>query len=128
LFILRESAPSSCYYANLNNYSSCIDTELKDDNIVSPSRIIFVELASPSSSITTGDKKLYVADTLNHCIRVINLVTLVVSTVAGVCTKAGFVDGPLGTNRLSLPSMIAVDESENVYFYDSGSSYMRYLN
>ncbi len=37
---------------------------------------------------------LYIADKSNHCIRKVNLTSLVSSTYAGLCGEPGFKDGP----------------------------------
>ena len=47
---------------------------------------------------TIINDQLVIADTDNHCIRLVNLTDNSVSTIAGVCTSSGFKDGPLGNN------------------------------
>ena len=45
--------------------------------------------------------------------------------VAGKCGTSGFLDGPLGYNRLNSPSNIGVSREGVVYFFDSGSECIR---
>jgi len=51
-----------------------------------------------------------------------------VKTIGGICGSAGFLDGPLGVNMLSLPDMVGVDEEGNVFVMDSGNNYIRMIN
>ena len=71
---------------------------------------------------------LYIADKLNHCIRKINLDTLVTSTYAGKCGIPGFKDGPPGHNRFKKPDSIGVDVYGNLYVYDEGNDYTRFID
>jgi hypothetical protein len=65
---------------------------------------------------------------MNHCIKRITLHTQHTEVVAGFCGEAGFLDGPLGFNRLNQPSNIGVDAQGFVYFFDEGNEYMRKLD
>jgi hypothetical protein len=44
-----------------------------------------------------------------------------VSVVAGKCGESGFVDGPVGYNRLNTPINIGVSRKGVIYFFDSGN-------
>jgi len=68
---------------------------------------------------------LYISDTKNHCIKRLSFADNQVSVVAGKCGTAGFLDGPLGYNRLNSPSSLGVSREGVVYFFDSGNEYMR---
>ena len=48
--------------------------------------------------------------------------------MAGFCGEAGFLDGPLGFNRINQPSNIGVDAQGVVYFFDEGNEYIRKLD
>lgn len=62
---------------------------------------------------------------MNHCIKKITLSIKYTEVVAGFCGKSGFLDGPLGFNRLYYPSNIGIDGSGVIFFFDEGKS--RYL-
>lgn len=71
---------------------------------------------------------IFISDTKNHCIRLLNYKTAEVSTYAGVCTEKGFKDGPLGINRLNTPKGIGIDEDGNLFIFDSGNRYIRMID
>ena len=71
---------------------------------------------------------LFVTDSKNHCIRKIDLVNIEVTTFSGECTEKGFKDGPLGINRFNEPRGIGIDSYGNIYVYDSGNKYMRFIS
>ena len=70
---------------------------------------------------------LFITDKNNHCIRKVDLGKAEVSTFAGICTSPGFKDGPTGTNLFSSPDGLGIDDVGNLYVYDSGNKYMRYI-
>ena len=57
------------------------------------------------------------ADRGNHCIRKITAAG-VVSTIAGVPTLSGFLDGGPGTARFNQPYGLAMDAQGNIYVSD----------
>ncbi len=61
--------------------------------------------------------RLYVADTNNHCIRVI-AADGTVSTFAGSPQRQGVLDGPLSSASFLLPSGIAADRAGTLYVAD----------
>ncbi len=61
---------------------------------------------------------LFIADSLNHCIKRITIHTKYTEVIAGNCGESGFLDGPLGFNRLNKPTSIGVDAKGVVYFFD----------
>ena len=60
--------------------------------------------------------ELYVADSQNHCVRVIE--HGLVSTFSGVPGKAGFADGPRGVATMLTPTALAEDAQGNLYVAD----------
>ncbi|HYD85744.1 MAG TPA: immunoglobulin domain-containing protein, partial [Opitutus sp.] len=68
---------------------------------------------------------LYIADTLNHTLRKIDLTTSEVSTVAGQPGTIGSADGRATEARFYYPSGIAVGSSGSVYVTDSGNNAIR---
>jgi len=88
-------------------------------------------LSSPSKLALDGAGNLYIADTGDNRIRMVNLYTGVISTVAGngtACSNATTAcgDGGLATSaNLSSPTGLAVDGSGNLYIGDSGDYRIR---
>jgi uncharacterized protein (TIGR03437 family) len=69
---------------------------------------------------------LYIADTLNHRIRKINLASKVITTVAGIGTPGSTGDGgPATSAQLKLPTGVAVDTAGNLYIADNGNAVVR---
>lgn len=64
--------------------------------------------------------EVYVADTYNHCIRVVTA-DGDVSTFAGNPQRAGAANGPRGRATFNLPLAVAVDQDGNLYVADPGS-------
>ena len=104
---------------------SCI---LKDLSTQVTSSQIYILKQRPSSlpsDLVT--RYLIIADTRNNCIRLLDLETETVKTLAGVCGTSGFKDGPIGISKLNQPTSLGVDEGGNIWIYDSGNRYIRML-
>jgi len=71
---------------------------------------------------------VYLADTGNHCIKMLSLSDNKVSVVAGKCGEPGFRDGPINYNRLNSPTNIGVSRKGIIYFFDSGNEYIRIVD
>jgi len=67
--------------------------------------------------------RIYVADTDNHCIRLIDHGN--VSTFAGLCGYPGSIDGPANAARFDGPVTVAVDPSGGVLIADYGNGVRR---
>jgi sugar lactone lactonase YvrE len=82
-------------------------------------------LSSPAAIALDGAGNLYIADTGNHRIRVVNSSTGVIQTVAGGGTGCAAQTDTLGDGcpatsaAISTPSGIAVDSSGNLYIADT---------
>jgi DNA-binding beta-propeller fold protein YncE len=76
-------------------------------------------LFGPTDLALGPDGELYVADTENSCVRVIE--DGVIATFAGTCTEPGFAgDGGAPTDALlSKPYGVSLDEVGNVYIADT---------
>jgi len=81
----------------------------------------------PHGLALTGDGKyLFVADTENHCIRMVNTETGKVSTVAGTPGTSGDVDGSVNDALFNKPIAVAVpDHGRFIYVADSGNNNVR---
>ena len=77
---------------------------------------------------TTGN--LYIADMTNNRIRMIDSLTGIISTVAGMAGAAGYSgDGVAAiATKLNAPTGIAVDASHNLYIADVGNNRIRYVD
>lgn len=70
------------------------------------------------------NNQIFVADTGNNAIRLINLNTMVVSTYAGTCNP-GFTNGPATSATFFYPQGVAVDSTGNLYVADAGNNCVR---
>jgi hypothetical protein len=82
-----------------------------------------VGLNGPRGLAFDQDGNLYVADTDNHRIRMIDPLGTI-STIAGTGT-ATFSDGPAASAGLNTPTGVAVDSDGNIYIADSGNNRIR---
>ncbi len=79
-------------------------------------------------SIAVGpEDTLYVADTLNHCVRTITAGGLV-KTLAGGPSRPGSIDGPVSIASFNRPVGIAVDAAGGVYVADSKLTGIRHIS
>ncbi|MCZ6692119.1 MAG: hypothetical protein O7H41_21240 [Planctomycetota bacterium] len=98
------------------------------------------ELDSPRALALDGSGNIYVADTGNHAIRMINVQTStiqigVVSVLSDTIGRVagdgnlGFNDGVLATSgRLSRPEGVSLDAVGNIYIADTGNNRLRLVN
>lgn len=78
----------------------------------------------PSGVAIGADGSVFVADTLNHCIRVISPEGIV-RTLAGTPTKQGFADGPLSQAAFNEPNDLALGQDGALYVVDKGNQRIR---
>lgn len=88
---------------------------------------------APKQIVFTGDGKLYIADTGNHCIRVIDTTApkdkATVSTAIGLPGSAGFQDGGPEIAKFNYPAGVAVSSDGTiVYVADSKNHVIRKLS
>ena len=80
---------------------------------------------TPMALAIDSNDNVYVADTLNNCIRMIDARGNV-STIAGVAGREGFLDGATGSALFRAPSGIAVSPDGGViYVADTGNHLIR---
>jgi RHS repeat-associated protein len=83
------------------------------------------KLRHPSGVIVDGSGNIYIADTLNHCIRKVDT-SGIITTVAGNGTEGYSGDGgPAAQAKLRHPSGVAVDASGNIYIADTHNNRIR---
>ena len=92
-------------------------------------------LSAPSAVGVTPGNLIYIADTGNNVVRVVNPSTGVISTVAGgatsLCGDARDIegDGCLGTSaKFSKPAGLAADIYGNIYVSDTGNNIVRQIS
>jgi len=87
------------------------------------------ELANPNGVATDSTGNLYIADTKNDCIRIVNT-SNVINTFAGQGTVSGNTgDGGAATSAtLNAPQGVGTDSSGNVYIADTGNNRIRYVS
>lgn len=69
--------------------------------------------------------KVFIADTGNHTVRVLDTSTNAVSTLAGTPIAQGAVDGTGGAARFRFPNQVVADSQGNWFVTDSGNAVIR---
>jgi len=96
---------------------------------------------SASSALLNGlrgcgvdnNNNLFIADTGNNAIRMVNTSTGIITTIGGCgvatpgCTTAGYVDGSMANSRVSAPEDVQADGNGNIYEADFGNTVVRAL-
>lgn len=80
----------------------------------------------PTGIVVDQENHIYVADTLNHCIRKIDQ-SGQVTLVAGTVGEAGYKDGIAGESYFNEPIGIAMSEGGILYVADSGNQRIRQI-
>lgn len=88
---------------------------------------------APKQIAFTSDGKLYIADTYNHCIRIIDTTVpkeqATVNTAIGLPQSPGFQDGGPEFAKFNFPSGVAVsDDGSTIYVADSRNHVIRKLS
>ena len=86
-----------------------------------------IALLNSPTGVAAFDQLVFISDTLNHCIRKVDLVTQTTTTYAGVPGKAGFLDGDGSAARFSKPSAIGVDPITGMVFVLDNETKIRKL-
>ena len=73
---------------------------------------------------------LFISDSGNHVVRLVVLITKVITTWAGTGTSSGYSgdNGPATLSKLAYPSGIALDGKGNLYICDTNNNAVRLVN
>jgi sugar lactone lactonase YvrE len=86
----------------------------------------------PAGIATDGTGRLYVADVMNHTVRVLTRTTnpnaMAVTTLAGSAGLSGTADGTGSAARFNTPTGITADSARNLYVVDFGSHRARRIS
>ena len=82
---------------------------------------------APSAMAVDSYGAIYVADTMNHCIRRI-APDGTATTIAGVGTKQGYADGAAGSALFCEPSGIAINSKGEIFVADTGNHVIRKIS
>jgi sugar lactone lactonase YvrE len=83
----------------------------------------------PSSVAVDGQGNLYIADTLNHCMRRVDAATGLITTVAGTGAQRFSGDGGPGiAATLNEPAAVVIDQDRYLYIADQGNHRVRRLD
>ena len=83
---------------------------------------------TPTAIIFDKDDNLYIADSLNYVVRLIDRVTMEVITYAGTPGVAGNVNGNKDTAQFGYPAGLAFDIHNNLYVSDAFNNTIRKIN
>lgn len=85
------------------------------------------QLFFPQGVTTDPSGNVYIADQFNNLVRKVNIVTGIITTVAGTIGAIGYSgdNGPATAAHLWHPADVAADQYGNVYFVDQDNSVMR---
>lgn len=98
-----------------------------EDGEISTDGSSAIKFNQPRGIAISKNGNVYIADTGNHCIRMLNIKTGVVSTVAGVPKKPGYLDGDPEEALFNQPWGITFDENDFLYIADTKNHCVRKL-
>jgi len=82
----------------------------------------------PASTAADLEGNVFIADTINHRIRRVDVNTGIIDTIGGTGVSGFSGDGgPATAAQISFPASVAVDRSGRVYFSDEGNQRIRVL-
>ena len=84
-------------------------------------------VSGPSGLALDGAGNLFFVDSPNHCVRRVDAISGVVTTVAGTPQHSGYTgdNGPALSATLNSPNGLAIDASGNLYIGDTGNNVVR---
>ncbi len=87
------------------------------------------QLNHPNGVFVDGMGQIFIADTDNSCVRVVNPAGII-NTLAGQAGMPGFSgdNGPAGASKLDTPEALTADPSGNLYILDSNDNIIRKIS
>ena len=89
----------SCLETNISSYLESVE------NI----RFFYSYENADSYSLSNDILYLIVSDTMNHCIRIIDVKNKIVKTLMGTCGTSGFADGYRTIGLFNMPKNLGID-------------------
>jgi uncharacterized protein (TIGR03437 family) len=85
------------------------------------------QFTSPSAVVLDSQGNIYIADTGNHCVRMISASGAIITTIAGTGGTTGYSGdkGAATSATLRYPTGLAFDSSGNLYIADTGNNVIR---
>lgn len=84
---------------------------------------------NPSGGIAYADDKLYISDSINHCIRMVDLEANTIDTIAGNATDGYSGDGGAATEaQLNNPHDLEIGPEGDLYIADTDNGAVRAVN
>jgi uncharacterized protein (TIGR03437 family) len=80
---------------------------------------------APRAVAFDKDGSLYIADTLDHRVRKVDVATLTINTIVGKGQGFGGDGGPATNAMLNLPTALTLDSAGNLYIADQGNGRIR---
>ena len=75
-------------------------------------------------AMTDDGERMFIADSENHCIRMMDMNTGIIDTVAGQCGVSGSTDGAGAAARFSYPVDFAIDDSTRELFVADANNHL----
>ena len=89
-------------------------------------KAVYAELSSPYGVAVDANGNIYIADTYDNRIRMVDSMTGVITTIAGTGIRGFRGDGgPATLAELDLPASVALDAAGNVYISDTDNNEIR---
>jgi uncharacterized protein (TIGR03437 family) len=85
------------------------------------------QFTSPSAVVLDSQGNIYIADTGNHCVRMISASGAIITTIAGTGGTTGYSGdkGAATSATLRYPTGLAFDSTGNLYIADTGNNVIR---
>ncbi|MFH0939849.1 MAG: PKD domain-containing protein [Planctomycetota bacterium] len=106
----------------ISSYAGTGSARLSGDNDLAA----LASLNTPNGVALDSKNNLYIADTNNHVIRIVDAQTRIIKTFAGTGLAGLSGNGGKALNaKLNSPRGVAVDSADNIYIVDTGNNMIR---